>query len=256
MGSVSVFPRLSTHLCTQYLPRARATSAAPSFFKSFKSERNNRGYLDGALYHNNPVRVADLERRLIWPDTDTSPPDILLSIGTSCNNTIRDAAQQNFNPPKQRTLIPPLESSPTVDGSRRRIVGREGVPQPRKFINILRNRVENILDTELTWLTFMSEATRGDQDDKTRYHRVNPNIGEEPPKLDETKKLSHLRQRMTHVMRDAAFQNQIGVIARRLVASSFYIEVPSKPTSIQEFDSPVSGTNILLLMRPPANDCS
>ena len=87
----------------------------------------------------------------------------------------------------------------------------------------------------------MSEATRGDQDDKTRYHRVNPNIGEEPPRLDETKKLSHLRQRMTHVMKDAAFQNQIGVIARRLVASSFYVEVPSKP--IQEFDSPVSGTN-------------
>ena len=227
------------------MPRARATSAAPSYFKSFKSERNNRGYLDGALYHNNPVRVADLERRLIWPETENSPPDILLSIGTSCNTAIRDEAQQAFSSPKQRDFTIPPEPSPTVDGGHRRIFKRERGPQPRKFIKILVNRVGNILDTELTWLTFMSEATRGDQDDKTRYHRINPNIGEEPPRLDETKKLSYLRQRMTHVMRDTTFHNQIGRIARRLVASSFYVEVPSKPTSIQEFDSAVSGTNVL-----------
>lgn len=245
MGGVSVSPNLSTRPYTQYLPRARATSAAPSFFRSFKSERNNRGYLDGALYHNNPVRVADLERRLIWPDTDNSPPDILLSIGTGCDNTIRNEAQQNFNLHKQRTFTMPPESRETVEGSRARVLRRERVPQPRKLFNILVNRVGNILDTELTWLTFMSEATRGDQDDKTRYHRINPNIGEEPPRLDETKKLPHLRHRMTYVMRDPAFQNQIGVIARRLVASSFYVEVPSKPTSIQDFDSPVSGTNSL-----------
>ena len=245
MGSVSGFLQFSSLLCTQYLPRARATSAAPSFFKSFKSERNNRGYLDGALYHNNPVRVADLERRLIWPDTNNSPPDILLSIGTSCDNTIRNEAQQNFNLHKQRTFTMPPESRETEEGNRPGILRRERVPQPRKFINILMNRVGNILDTELTWLTFMSEAIRGDQDDKTRYHRINPNIGEEPPKLDETKKLPHLRHRMTHVMRNAAFHNQIGEVARRLVASSFYVEVPSKPTSIQEFDSPVSGTDSL-----------
>ena len=246
MGGVSVSPKSSTRPYTEYLPRARATSAAPSFFRSFKSERNNRGYLDGALYHNNPVRVADLERRLIWPDTDNSPPDILLSIGTGCDNTIRNEAQQSFSLHKRRTFTMPPEPRETVEGSRARVLRRERVPQPRKLFNILVNRVGNILDTELTWLTFMSEATRGDQDDKTRYHRINPSIGEEPPRLDETKKLPHLRHRMAHVMRDPAFHNQIGVIARRLVASSFYVEVPSKPTSIQDFDYPVSGTNSLL----------
>ena len=245
MGGVSVSPNLSTRPYTQCLPRARATSAAPSFFRSFKSERNYRGYLDGALYHNNPVRVADLERRLIWSDTNNSPPDILLSIGTGCDNTIRNEAQKNFNLHKKRTFTMPPESRDTVEGSRGRVLRREKVPQPRKFINILVNRVGNILDTELTWLTFMSEAIRGDQDDKSRYHRINPNIGEEPPKLDETKKLPNLRYRMTHVMRNAAFHNQVGEIARRLVASSFYVEVPSKPTSIQEFNSPISGTNSL-----------
>ena len=210
--------------------------------------RNNRGYLDGALYHNNPVRVADLERRLIWPDTDNLPPDILLSIGTSCNNSIRDEAQQNFKLPKQRTITMSPQPRSMVDGSQSRILGRGSGPQPRKLINILMNRVGNILDTEMTWLTFISEAARGDHDDKTRYHRINPNIGEEPPKMDEIKKLSYLRQRMTHVMKGTAFHNHIGEIARRLVASSFYVEIPSKPTSMGEFDSPLSGTNV-----PPFN---
>ena len=189
--------------------------------------------------------MADLERRLIWPDTNNSPPDILLSIGTSCNNAIRDEAQQNFNLPKQTTFTMPPELESTVDGSQRRITRRDSGPQPRKFMNILMNRVGNILDTETTWLTFMSEAKRGDQDDKTRYHRINPNIGEEPPRLDETKKLSYLRQRMTHVVRDTLFHNQIGGIARRLVASAFYVEVPSKPTSIRKFGSTVSGASAL-----------
>ena len=139
----------------------------------------------------------------------------------------------------------PPESTSSADRSQRRVLRRERGPQPRKLYNILVNRVGNILDTEMTWLTFMSEAARGDQDDKTRYHRINPDIGEEPPRLDETKKLSHLRQRMAHIMKDKTFHDQIGVIARRLVASSFYVEVPSKPTSIQEFDSSVSGTNAL-----------
>ena len=189
--------------------------------------------------------MADRERRLIWPDTDNSPPDILLSIGTSCNNAIRDEAQQNFDLPTQKTFTKPPESSSTVNGSQRRILKRERGPQPRKLYNILVNRVGNILDTEMTWLTFMSEAARGDQYDKTRYHRINPDIAEEPPRLDDTKKLSHLRQRMAHVVKDKAFHDQIGGIARRLVASSFYVEVPSKPTSIHEFDSSVSGTNVL-----------
>ncbi|KAK0515924.1 hypothetical protein JMJ35_001958 [Cladonia borealis] len=224
---------------------ARATSAAPSFFKSFKSERNNRGYLDGALYHNNPVRVADLERRLIWPDTENSPPDILLSIGTSCNRAIGDETHQSSDSTNQFTISVPPKPSTKAEGSQTRIPKRERGPQPRKLFNILVNRVESILDTEETWRNFMSEATRGNQDNKSRYHRINPNILEEPPKLDETKKLAYLRQRTIRTMRDAALRNQIVGVARRLVATSFYLEVPSKPTSTQEVDSPVTGTDAL-----------
>ncbi|KAL8736432.1 MAG: hypothetical protein Q9166_000224 [cf. Caloplaca sp. 2 TL-2023] len=217
---------------------ARATSAAPTYFKSFRSERNKYGYLDGALYHNNPVRVADLERRLIWPETEGSPPDLLLSIGTGCNNAILSEAQRNAGLPRHtRPAIGSRPSSAVVSGPRRMFTRMK----KDSWFNMLVKRIENILDTERTWLTFMSECIRGDENDRKRYQRVNPNLGEQPPKLDETKQLPHLRQRMVHVMKEKAFQDQIGEIARRLVASSFYVETPSKPRSTQSFDCYVSG---------------
>lgn len=62
---------------------AAATSAAPSYFKPFHHPATKRTYLDGALYHNNPVRLAHRERKLLWPDVANRHPDILLSLGTS-----------------------------------------------------------------------------------------------------------------------------------------------------------------------------
>lgn len=132
-------------------------------------------------------------------------------------------------------------SSTVVTGPRRMFTRRKKNSQPRKWFNILVNRIENILDTEMRWLTFMAESGRGDAQNRLRYHRINPNIGEDPPRLDETKKLPHLRQRMVHVMKEKTFQNHIGEVARRLVASSFYVEVPLKHRSVHGFDSSISG---------------
>ena len=64
---------------------ACATSAAPSYFKPFTSAKTNRVYLDGALYYNNPVEVADRERKLIWCDVADRHPDVLISLGTGQN---------------------------------------------------------------------------------------------------------------------------------------------------------------------------
>ena len=229
---------------TKLSDRARATSAAPTYFKSFKSLRNNQGYLDGALYHNNPVRVADLERRLIWPETEDSPPDILLSIGTSCNDAIHNEVQRSAGlSHRNRPAMGSRPSSTVVTGPRRIFTRRHKKSQPRKWFNILVNRIENILDTELRWLEFMAEAGHGDEVNRSRYHRINPNIREDPPKLDETKKLPHLQQRMIRVMKEKYFQNQIGEVARRLVASSFYVEAPTKPASVHGLDTSVSGMN-------------
>lgn len=64
---------------------AAATSAAPSYFKPFYHGVAGRSYLDGALYNNNPVRVAHREIPMLWPDVSSKAPDIFLSIGTGQN---------------------------------------------------------------------------------------------------------------------------------------------------------------------------
>ena len=62
--------------------RCRATSAAPTLFKPFHNHRTGLSYIDGALYYNNPARVAHQERKLLWADMESEPPDIMLSIGS------------------------------------------------------------------------------------------------------------------------------------------------------------------------------
>ena len=41
--------------------------------------------MDGALYYNNPCKVAHHERKAIWPDVSNRHPDLLLSLGTGHN---------------------------------------------------------------------------------------------------------------------------------------------------------------------------
>jgi hypothetical protein len=64
---------------------AAATSAAPPYFKAFWHGPSDRYFYDGGFYNNNPVKIVQQERRLLWPDVADRPPDICLSIGTGQN---------------------------------------------------------------------------------------------------------------------------------------------------------------------------
>ena len=82
---------------------AAATSAAPTYFKPFEHKSSNRTYLDGALYNNNPVKIIQRERKLLWPDVAGKHPDILLSIGTSQNeDAIRNDLPERDSRSKHR----------------------------------------------------------------------------------------------------------------------------------------------------------
>ena len=115
-----------------------------------------------------------------------------------------------------------------------------------KVINILKNRVENILDAEISWLEFISDVdAREHEDARKRYWRINPNLMEDPPALDDVQKLPLLRRRMHQIMKQADFKKQIGEIAQRLVASSFYLEIA---TSLpQDFETFFCGMLFLIL---------
>lgn len=76
----------------------------------------------------------------------------------------------------------------------------------------MKNRVENILDAEIHWLEFMSDAddARGHEDARKRYWRINPNLMEDPPALDNVQKHPFLRRRMHQIIKHADVQEKIG----------------------------------------------
>lgn len=200
------------------------------------------------------MRVADLERRLIWPDTEYSPPDILLSIGTGCNSTTRLEAVNFLHCRRREPDFMPTRSSSAVGTHHNVFEKIRKTTEMSKVIKLLKNRVENILDTEMSWLKFMSDGARGDEEAKTRYRRINPNLKEDPPNLDDIKMLPYLRRKMYGIMWQKDFQKQIGEVARQLVASSFYVDVPYIPTSPpQDFKPYVFGMIFPILLQEQAN---
>jgi patatin-like phospholipase/acyl hydrolase len=82
---------LGSRLGLKVWEAAAATSAAPSFFKPFVHPNADRKYLDGALYFNNPIKIANNERKLLWPEVADCHPDLMLSIGTGQNQEETEA---------------------------------------------------------------------------------------------------------------------------------------------------------------------
>jgi len=72
-----------THLGCKVWEAARATSAAPTFFK--RLEIGNQPFIDGGLGRNNPSKLVLAEAKVVFP---TRPIGCLVSIGTGQADTI------------------------------------------------------------------------------------------------------------------------------------------------------------------------
>lgn len=154
----------------------------------------------------------------------------MLSIGTCYNSTTGTEAQKSipFHPEKPNQMST-VSDPGTAQQDVSKKVQKSTILGMGKLINIMKNRVENILDTEIRWLEFMSDAkARGHEDVNKRYWRINPDLMEDPPALDNVQKIHSLQRRMRQIMKQADFQKKIGEIGRRLVASSFYLELPTR----------------------------
>jgi patatin-like phospholipase/acyl hydrolase len=179
---------------------ARATSAAPRIFKPFSHEASKQVYVDGAVYHNNPIQVADLERRLLWPSDGHNVPDFVLSIGTA------------YNPSSRRKLIE--KSSMTNVG----IFGHA-----KSLASIAMDHVRSSLDSEKTWQDFILQIGLP-KEYKDRYQRINPHLLGDPPALDDVHRMKDLQSTVRTQM-----SNDTSIIsaAYRLLATSFYFEKTS-----------------------------
>ncbi|KAK1756460.1 acyl transferase/acyl hydrolase/lysophospholipase [Echria macrotheca] len=168
---------------------ARATSAAPQYFKEFHHGPSRRSYVDGAILHNNPVRIAELERRILWPEFHQ--PDVMLSIGTGCVEATDSA---------------------TVTGHRTR--------------KILTNNMELALDCDRIWDEYYDLAGPPNPGPPSkRLFRINPVIRGALPALDDVDLMAKLQRDVREYLETA--KPKIAEVARQLVASSFYFHVDS-----------------------------
>jgi predicted acylesterase/phospholipase RssA len=190
---------------------ARATSAAPRIFKPFFHSNSGQSYQDGAIYYNNPVDIAMLEQRLIWPESQDRHPDILLSIGTGYNPATEPRDSRSTSKPSTWGVL-----------SHMRGLAKIGI-----------DHVHNSLNSERTWKIFMERYLPYDRF-KDRYIRVNLTLDNDPPKLDDVQAMGKLRD-MTR-SRFTKEKDQIQTIADRLIASSFYFEPLPSPNAIENSD--------------------
>ncbi|KAK4446666.1 acyl transferase/acyl hydrolase/lysophospholipase [Podospora aff. communis PSN243] len=181
---------------------ARATCAAPQYFKEFHHETSRRSYVDGAILYNNPVRIAELERRILWPEVHQ--PDVILSIGAGSTEP----------------------TDPATIKRDMKIRGQHGVfSNWRNLFQILRNNMELALDCDKIWDDFYLAAPLDFGTPSKRLFRINPTLGSELPALDAVGRMEELREKVDAYLGTA--RPMITAVAHQLVASTFYFELDS-----------------------------
>lgn len=191
--------------------RARATSAAPRYFKSFFHKPTGYTFNDGGLKFNNPVLVADCERKLLWPHLAHKHPDLLLSIGTG------------FDP------------TPKPDGDRqgRRTRAKRGALEFAKIVlKIATQQIESSLNCERTWSDFLRTIQVQDEDKASKYQRLTIEFPENLPRLDQVDQMPMLR-RITEEYCSGRGSRVIDGVAIKLIASLFYLRLDSTTQVIQ-----------------------
>lgn len=87
--------------------------------------------------------------------------------------------------------------------------------------------MDSILNAEQIWNEFTASALGPvpDHKDNHRYIRINPDLGEKVPHLDEKAELSKIRKSTESWLQKEENRIAIRRISHRLIASSFYFEV-------------------------------
>jgi hypothetical protein len=150
------------------------------------------------LFSNNPARVADQERKLLWPDTSDQPPDMLLSIGTG--------------------WVPEIPSP----GAWRRMAG---------VLQSGSTRSDSISDSQREWEQFYHEV-HGDNLKigiaNERYIRLNPDVRAKV-EMDDLKSLKNIQDSVRATLDSSKWRTDCELIAKRLISTSFYFEGDQNP---------------------------
>ncbi|KAI5782162.1 acyl transferase/acyl hydrolase/lysophospholipase [Pyronema domesticum] len=176
---------------------ARATSAAPRYFKPFIHEESGNIFSDGALTFNNPIEVAEYERKMIWPDHTN--PDFLLSLGTG-------------GEPKDEIEI-----------ELRDAIAQKGlVGYIRRLRAIVAHQNKTVMNSELAWANFQSRKHLEKSEDRP-YMRMNLELVDRIPRIDQVEDLDFLVDEATKYAK--LNDHLVNTAANKLIASLFYLSL-------------------------------
>ena len=168
-----------------------------------------------------------MERKIIWPDTMNHPPDILLSIGTGHDAKL--AALKIKNRRKHFRTRAHTKVELPQKGKTKKLIQLRYVS---RLFQGMKNRADNMINSELAWQNFTLDVSKFHEDSyiETRYQRINPDLGSNPPPMDKVENIKEVQNKTRHELRNQEKSIQkIREISSRLVASSFYFEKSSKP---------------------------
>ncbi|CAN9415920.1 unnamed protein product [Alternaria alternata] len=196
-----------------------ATAAAAPFFKPFVHPFTGETYLDGAFYNNNPVKVGNRERQLLWPDVQDNHPDLLLSIGTSQHQQAMEETSRSEKFNMQRDISSSL-SHGKVKAKVKHFAGMF------QFGKAAINKLGDSIHCERQWEQFLDgmERSTAHSEDSRRYVRINPDIGRVPPRLDDVNEVDRLQLNVARYLKRPEAMADLEDVVFRLVASSFYFE--------------------------------
>lgn len=194
------------------------------FFKPFINGRTREGFLDGAVFFNNPVRIANYESKLIWPDAEDRHPDILLSIGTGhCGADSEGFNDNNYKDRRRLPIRKVVNQLATAGEAKRSTSSLKAFPELTSWFKIFKKRMESVLDSEMTWRDFRKDVVGSSSPTQdSRYTRINPRTSFKTPKLDEKSQIHTLQQEIRSRLKTHGMRAKIEKVAHQLVASSFY----------------------------------
>ena len=94
------------------------------------------------------------------------------------------------------------------------------VSHGKTLYRIAMDHIASALDSEKAWYSYMN-VLQPPSNHMAKYIRLNPQLHEDPPRLDEVERMSYI-QDMVREMSIA--DNRISKVALRLISSSFYFE--------------------------------
>ena len=125
------------------------------------------------------------------------PPDILLSIGSGFCRKLTSVKRPSTTTP------------------------RTGIGSNLKaFFRIAVDHIESSLDSEKAWRDYLEVLSPGPEQ-RWRYTRLNVELKEAPPRLDDVGSMEDLQQ---ETMRQWKWDNRITDVAQHLIATCFYFE--------------------------------